>query len=238
MNINFNNFKARLLPLILLVFALGFIFYGSGLINSESQAANSSLPKIETEAGLAEVIYQRRSEREFSKNPLSKEEIAYLLWAGEGINIDGVSGPTRTSPSAGATNPLEIYLLAARVDGLEPGIYRYNTADHELELKREGDKGTELARAALGQRALEQAPAVLIVAANYERTTARYGERGIRYVQIEAGHAGQNISLMAEEQGLGSVIIGAFDDQEILEKLEIESAEPLLLIPVGEKYQE
>ena len=103
-----------------------------------------------------------------------------------------------------------------------------------MELKREGEKVRELGRAALGQRAITEAPAVLIVAANYEQTTARYGERGIRYVQIEAGHAGQNITLMAEEKGLKSVLIGAFEDEEVNDIIGTETGAPLLLIPVGE----
>ncbi len=233
MKINLKKLKVQFLIVVLLLVFLGLIFNIMSEINSEAQESYTGLPEIEQEEGIAEVIYQRQSEREFAQESLSQEDIGHLLWAGEGISVDGVSGPTRTSPSAGATNPLELYLLAENVEGLSPGIYKYNIEDHDLELKTEGEKARELGRAALGQRAVAEAPGVVIVAANYERTTSTYGERGIRYVHIEAGHAGQNICLMAEEKNLGSVIIGAFEDEGVKDIIGAEAAEPLLLIPVG-----
>ncbi len=202
-------------------------------IRSEEKEEQIELPEIAVEDELTELIYNRQSQREFADTPLSRDDVGRLLWAGEGITVDGVAGPTRSSPSAGATNPLELYLLASDVEGLTPGIYHYSTRDHELTLQAEGSRGGELAAAALGQPAAGEAPAVVIIAARYERTTGRYGERGLQYVQMESGHAAQNISLMAESEGMGSVIIGAFHDDEVRNIITTEQAEPLLLIPVG-----
>ncbi len=224
------------IPVLLLTFIViagAFFLLGGNNTTSQSLSNPSDLPPIDSEKGLANLIYYRQSERSFTNDPLSQEDIAYLLWAGEGITVDGVSGPTRSSPSAGATDPLELFILANNVEGLEKGVYRYSPEAHELTLAREGELGGDLAQAALGQTVIRDAPAVFIVAANYDRTTGRYGERGVKYVHFEGGHAGQNINLMAEERGLGGVIIGAFDNSSVKQIIGVEDEDPLLIIPIG-----
>ena len=174
-----------------------------------------------------ETLHQRRSQRDYKKGSLNQEQVSQLLWAASGKNLY-----RRTVPSAGATYPLEIYLVAGKVEGLEKGIYHYSPSSHTLERITDQDIRNRLSSASLGQGMIERAPINIIVAAGYGRTTAHYGQRGIRYVQMEVGHVGQNISLQAIALGLGTVMIGAFEDREVKEVLGIEE-DPLYVIPVG-----
>lgn len=184
-------------------------------------------PKEKGLTSIEETLNQRRSVRDYKKGPLSLEEISQILWAASGKNLY-----RRTSPSAGATYPLEIYLAAGEVEGLEPGLYQYSYSRHSLERIKEQDIRERLARATLGQGMIEEAPIDIIVAADYGRTTGHYGQRGIRYVHMEVGHVGQNISLQANALSLGTVMIGAFEDKQVKEILGIKE-EPLYIIPVG-----
>ena len=193
----------------------------------------AALPVPSIEAGsVAEALNRRESVRNFSDAAPGIEEAALLLWAAAGMKVEGETGPTRTAPSAGGAYPLEIYLLAGNIEGLDRGVYRYDPGLHGLQMLVAQDERTELAEAALGQSFIADAPLVIVLVAHYERTTGRYGERGERYVLIDAGHVSQNISLQAVELGLGSVIVGAFDDREVAEIISTEG-DPLLILPVG-----
>jgi len=174
-----------------------------------------------------EALQRRRSVRDYKKGALSLKEVSQLLWAGGGRNLY-----RRTAPSAGATYPLELYLVSGEIEGLDMGLYHYLVSRHSLEKIKEEDLRKRLCRASLEQRMIERAPATLIIAADYQRTTGHYGQRGVRYVHMEVGHMGQNISLQAVALNLGTVMIGAFQDKEIKEILGIEE-EPLYIIPVG-----
>jgi SagB-type dehydrogenase family enzyme len=201
-----------------------------------AQVANSiALPAPKTSGGepLQQLLRQRRSVREFQHAPLAINQIAQLLWAAQGITLpQGL----RTAPSAGALYPLELYIVALNAQSLDPGIYHYQPRQHQLTLHREGEYGKALARAAYGQTWMQQAGAVFVIAARYERTTVKYGKRGERYVHIEAGHAAENLFLQAEALGLGTVIVGAFYDDEVTNVLQLPAdVSPLLLMPVGFK---
>jgi SagB-type dehydrogenase family enzyme len=180
---------------------------------------------------LGQALARRRSVRAFTGQSLTLVEVATLLWAAQGR-----TGPEglRTAPSAGALFPLEIYLAVGNVEGLVPGVYRYVSAQHRLDQVAVGDTRRALARAALGQSWIADAPAILVVAAVYSRTTGKYGERGARYVAMEAGHAGQNVYLQSVALGLGTTVVGAFDDGRVKEVARLASDhEPLALYPVG-----
>jgi SagB-type dehydrogenase family enzyme len=124
--------------------------------------------------------------------------------------------------------------VAGIVDGLAPGVYRYIPAEHALVRVLEHDPRNELYTAALGQDAVNDAPAVLVIAAVYERTAGKYGGRADRYVHMEAGAAAQNIYLQAESLNLGTVFIGAFHDGQVKKALQLQGQEqPLGLLPVG-----
>ena len=188
-------------------------------------------PRRDSAISLEKALRSRRSVREFAAEPLELWQISQLAWAAQGI-----TGPDlqRRAPSAGALYPLDLYLVTGNVNGLPPGIYKYNLNDHELRLSVQSDIRRELCGAALSQASILQAAAVFAVSAVYKRTTAKYGDRGIRYVHMEAGHAAQNLLLQAAVLGLGAVLVGAFRDERVRQILllsEIES--PLYLIPVG-----
>jgi SagB-type dehydrogenase family enzyme len=184
-------------------------------------------PKEKGVTSIEEALNKRRSVRDYKRGPLSLEQVSQLLWAASGRNLH-----RRTAPSAGATYPLETYLVSGEVEGLIPGIYHYSFSGHSLEMTKEQDVRNRLSRAALGQEMIEEAPVNIIIAADYGRTTGHYGQRGNRYVHMEVGHVGQNVSLQAIALGLGTVMIGAFEDKQVQEVLGIKE-EPLYIIPVG-----
>ena len=180
-----------------------------------------------------EALMSRRSVRAFAAGGLDLGEVAQLLWAAQGISEAHPWG-LRTAPSAGALYPLEIALLAGDVRGLAPGVYRYLPHSHALRSVVDGDRRAALAKAALGQAWIAEAACALVLAAVYRRTASKYGERGERYVHMEAGHAGQNVYLQARALGLGTTMVGAFRDQEVHPVLGLESDEaPLAIMPIG-----
>jgi SagB-type dehydrogenase family enzyme len=127
-----------------------------------------------------------------------------------------------------------LYLVTGPGGELSAGLYQYDPAAHRIATWMEGDLRPELTGAALGQAAVSRAPTTVVICARYERTTGRYGERGIRYVHMEAGHAAQNLYLQAEALGLGGVVIGAFRDREVARILQLpEDEAPLYLMPIG-----
>jgi len=177
------------------------------------------------------LLAHRRSVRDFAATPLSLEELAHLLWAAQGVSSpEGL----RTAPSAGALYPLAVHLVAGNVKGLECGSYHYRPHAGELVLTAAGDRRQPLAAAALGQGCVSEAAAVLVLSAVFERTTQKYGQRGIQYVHMEVGHAAQNVYLAAGSLGLGTVMVGAFDDQGVKRAVPLEGSEvPLALMPLG-----
>ena len=187
-------------------------------------------PRLEGRVSVERALKARRSVRAFQTAPLTLGEISQLLWAAQGVT--GSAGH-RTAPSAGALYPLTLYLAVGKVSGLQPGVYRYDPADHSLVRTGEGDRRA-LVGAAAGQDWLEQAAAIVVISANPTRTTARYGARGQRYVHIEAGHAAENLSLQAAALGLGVTDVGTFDDAKVKRVMGLAAAEaPVLLLPIG-----
>ncbi len=192
-------------------------------------------PRLAGRMSVEEAILRRRSRRKFSVQPISLEELGQLLWAAQGIT-DGRTG-FRAAPSAGATYPLIIYVVVGEngVVGLEAGVYRYVPKNHSLILVRIGDYRRELCVECLGQECVLTAPVSIVIAADYGRTTSVYGERGrLRYVPMEAGHASENVYLQAEALGLGTVAVGAFDDEGVRRIIGCSPEEtPLYVMPVG-----
>jgi SagB-type dehydrogenase family enzyme len=183
-------------------------------------------PNIVGGTSLVESLAKRRSVRSYASTPLSVQQIGQLLWAAQGIT-QKLWG-RRTAPSAGALYPLETYVV------LSEGTYHYNPRRHELKQIIEGDRRRELQSAAFGQGAVGRASAVFVFAAVYERTSVKYGDRATRYVDIETGHACQNLLLQAAALGLVGVPVGAFLDERVAEVLRLENnTTPLYLVPVG-----
>jgi SagB-type dehydrogenase family enzyme len=182
-------------------------------------------PSLVGEKSLEEVIASRRSLREFADEPLSSSHISQLLWSAQGVTDPG---GLRTAPSAGALYPLEIYVA------LPDGAYHYLPHGHAVEPVSTSDLREGLCQAGLRQDALRQASAIFVIAAVYERTESKYGERAERYVHLEAGHATQNLLLQAVALELGAVPIGAFSDDSVQDVLGLPADHrPLYLIPVG-----
>lgn len=144
----------------------------------------------------------------------------------------------RTVPSAGALYPLEIYIVSGNVLELAQGVYRYLPWRHGLAKEVAGDRRAQLCLAALSQDFIEEAALVVTITAVYERTTWKYGKRGRRYVHMEVGHTAQNISLQAEALNLGTVVVGAFNDAEVRQLLNLpDEEEPLCIMPIGRKRE-
>jgi SagB-type dehydrogenase family enzyme len=132
--------------------------------------------------------------------------------------------------------PLEVYLVAGSVESLPDGVYKYVPETHDLRKVKDGDVRDQLAAAALDQAWVKEGAICIVIAAVYERTTAKYGERGVRYVHMEAGHAAQNICLQATALNLGTVTVGAFEDSRVSAITGMpENEAPLYLLPVGRK---
>ncbi len=187
-------------------------------------------PRLKGPQSVEEALLTRRSIRDFGTGALSLEETAQLLWATQGITGAG----RRAVPSAGALYPLEVGLVAGAVSGLAPGVYRYRPRGHALRPVCEGDLRAKLAAAAFGQSWIARSACALVVAAVYRRTTRKYGPRGERYVHMEAGHVGQNVYLQARALGLGTTMVGAFNDAEVQQLLGFGADEaPLAVLPVG-----
>ena len=193
-------------------------------------------PERQGKVSLEEALQSRRTVRRFAARKLTLAQVSQLLWAADGVNDPR---GLRTAPSAGATYPLELYLVAGErgVRDLAPGVYRYLPGGHALELTRPGDLRREVARACLHQTWMAEAPVMVIIAAEYRRCMARYGERGVRYTDMEAGAAAQNLFLQAEALGLAAGIVGAFQDRTLRDLLQLPSNhEPLLVMPVGYRH--
>jgi SagB-type dehydrogenase family enzyme len=188
-------------------------------------------PRLKGNVSLEEALIQRRSTRQYSDNPLSINDVSQLLWSAQGVtNERGF----RTAPSAGATFPLEIFIMANNITGLQKGIYHYNPFENTLELTHQKDVSSDVARASLSQSMIHEAGIVIIFGAIPERTTQRYDERGIRYVYNEVGHASQNVHLQAAALGLGTVVIGAYRDEEVEKILDLDpEIRVLYMMPVG-----
>ncbi|MCK4475201.1 MAG: SagB/ThcOx family dehydrogenase [Methanophagales archaeon] len=178
---------------------------------------------------LEEAMERRKSRRSFKRTTLTKKQLSQLIWS------------AGKAPSAGATYPLELYVAIGEecVEDIDAGVYHRSERGYlELEMHKEGDLREELAIACLSEMFIADAPVSFVIAVEYERTTRRYGDRGIRYVHIEVGHVSQNIYLQCEALGLATVAIGAFYDAEVARVLSLpEEHKPIYVMPMGEHAQ-
>lgn len=190
-------------------------------------------PSTVGKQSLEALLQQRRSVRAYRATALNLSELGQILWAAQGItDPEG----RRTAPSAGALYPLELYVAIGKVEGLTPALYHYRAEEHELSKVADGDLRKTLANAALRQSWLAKAAVVVAFTAVYGRTTSKYGKRGIRYVDMEVGHAAQNLFLQADALGLSTVVVGAFDDGKLALALQLpKDTKPLVLMPVGKR---
>lgn len=209
---------------LLLTFILSFMNRAAGG-EENMEKMNLPGPKLKGDVSVEETIARRRSVRSYSSRKLRDQEISQLLWACQGTTG---TGRFRAAPSAGALYPLEVYLVK------DDGIFLYIPEKHRLEKKSGKNAKGDLAKAAWGQAFINEAPVNIVICAVYERVTSRYGERGIRYTDIEVGHAAENVHLQAVSLGLGSCPVGAFNDSAVTKILNLSKNEkPIYIIPIG-----
>jgi SagB-type dehydrogenase family enzyme len=199
-------------------------------------ATKIELPKPEyTGMTVEEALKKRRSIRNYSTKPISKAQLSQLLFAAQGVTEKMYGKALRTAPSAGALYPFEVYIIANNVQDLPQGIYHYSVLDHALELVKSGDFRGQIIEAGLSQRTLGDAGVTFILSAIFDRVRYKYGERGCRYVYMEAGHISQNIYLQAVSLGLDSVCAGAFSDEKVNKLIDVDGWKEavIYLHPVG-----
>ena len=193
---------------------------------------------IDVNMKLVEAMENRRSLRRYSDKPLTLEELSFLLWCTQGVKRISHNVTFRMVPSAGARHAFETYILMNRVDGLSPGLYRYLALDHKLqEVEICEEIADKLVDACLGQTFIKNSAVTFIWVAVAYRMTWRYGERGYRYMFLDAGHVAQNLYLAAEGIGCGTCVIGAYDDDAVNRLLGIDGKEQfaIYLAAVGKK---
>ncbi len=190
-----------------------------------------ALPRVEASTELERCISARRSTRRFSGAPLGLEALARLLFFTYGRTDP--RGLFRAVPSGGALYPLELYVLALRVEGLEPGVYHYGVGAGELDVVRPGVGLAELKAVINWQGVdIDNACLALIFGASFLRTTEKYRDRGYRMVLMEAGEAAQNLGLLAASMGLGACLLGGFNDDRLSELLDVDGVDEAPLLPV------
>ncbi|MCG7855075.1 MAG: SagB/ThcOx family dehydrogenase [Methanoregulaceae archaeon] len=180
---------------------------------------------------LRKAIENRRSVRRYLRDPLSLEELSYLLWCTQGIvQVVDPYYTLRNVPSAGGRHSFETFLLINRVDGVKPGLYRYLSFSHRL-LEMDTSPGIidRVMDACLGQAFVRNSAVTFLWACVVYRMAWRYAERAWRLVHLDAGHVGQNLYLAAEQIGCGTCAMGAFDDQQMADLLGIDGIEEFVI---------
>ncbi len=222
----------RCWPGKVLVLCVYFTAWGS-VMAEPNEPVKLPKPELTGKQSVELLLQQRRSVRSYQKSSLNLAEVGQLLWSAQGVtSAQGL----RTAPSAGALYPLQLFVVVGEVNDLSPGIYQYTPEEHSLLKTSNGDSRKLLQKAALDQSCIGDAAIIFVFTAIYQRTTWKYGERGVRYVHMEVGHAGQNLFLQAQALRLGTVVVGAFDDDKVRKVLNLDGdMQPLSLMPVGRK---
>lgn len=192
------------------------------------------IPELsERAAVLYHLLNNRKSRRKYTEEPLAIEELSYLLWAIEGVKENRGKFSFRTTPSGGARHPLDVYIFAHKVEGLNVGLYRYLPVEHELVLERQGDDSVALDEALNGQ--FWNAACVVMWAAVPYRSEWRYGKAAYKLVALDTGHSCQNLYLACESLGLGTCAIGAYDQERLDAYLGLDGEEMFAIYaaPVG-----
>ena len=202
-------------------------------------------PRHDGKISVEKALNERRSIRQYSEDSLSISEISQILWSAQGITQKIKEPPSmrygrkriggyRTAPSAGALYPIELYIAVGKVKGLPQGLYKYNPLQHTIIKVLKGDKRNDLSKAALNQSCVRRGAVSIIIFGVYKRTALKYGKRAEQYVLIECGAVSQNIYLQSYALGLGTVYVGAFNDDSIKSVLKTpEDEHPLGIMPIG-----
>lgn len=185
---------------------------------------------------LEEAIFQRKSTRAYREEPITLKELSQLLWSCAGASVDGLTGPTRVYPSAGGIYPIEIYVAVSKVKNLAPGVYSYQWQDHTLIPLKEGNFNKELSAACLNQPWVNTAAVNFIFLADKSKVGSRYGKRGQDlFLALDVGTSCENLHLQAESLGLGTIMIGAFQNERVKKILDLTRHDVFCIMPVGRK---
>lgn len=207
------------------------------LYKTYPEAERTSLPQPGDNQGLLteDAIRERRSERDYTGDPMTLDQLSRLLAHSGGITGERWGRALRAAPSAGALYPIEVYPVVHDVEGLEAGLYHYAVESHELELLRAEDLRGSIVRRGLMQGFLGEANVVLVFTAIFQRLRWKYEERSYRYALLETGHLGQNAYLAATSMGLGACAVGAFLDDSLNDLLGVDGQQEaaLHMVAVG-----
>lgn len=179
-----------------------------------------------TDINLRKAIDERKSERVFLDDPMTLNELTYLCWATQGVKEFEQGETFRTAPSAGARHAFETYLVVNNVEGVDKGLYRYLSLGHKLGvLSRSEEIGDQIANATLQPELIQTSAASFIWTAVAARMTWRYGDRGYRYIHLDAGHVGQNLYLGAMAVNCSVCTSAAFNDDDFNRVLRLDGVE-------------
>ena len=227
--------NARIVVTLALLGVLVAFHPGFTQENSRDDPMSTSIelptPTLKGDMSLEEALSLRRSRRNLVSGSLTIQQVSQILWAAQGITA---KGRYRTAPSAGALYPIELYAVVVDIEGLAQGMYHYSPQEHSLLQRMEGPLAKKVAKAALGQEPLKDAALIIVITAEIERTSWKYGDRADRYVAQETGAVAQNIYLQVESLGLSTVFIGAFYDEKVQKALEITET-PMAILPIGHR---
>jgi len=201
-------------------------------------------PQLDGPCSIEKTLATRRSIRDFRNVPMSLSMLSQLVWAAQGVTRKEDApqgwmwgpwpGGKRTAPSAGAMYPLELYVVAGNVEGLKPGIFKYQSQTHGLAVVSEGNRRSQMSTRGPGQKWIEGAPVLFVVAGVPARLEPRFGDRSARYLHFEVGHVVENICLQAVALGLGGTVVGSFVDAVVKQIVGMpEEESPLAIVPVG-----
>jgi SagB-type dehydrogenase family enzyme len=222
----------NLLCMYIISFLLCCSIQNDDTIMNDTTIVRLPEPERSGTISIEQTLQKRRSIRSYSDERITLQEISQLVWAAQGIT-DERSG-FRTAPSAGATFPIEIYLIVTGIGDVVDGVYRYNTKEHALAKKNDGDLRQSLFEVSLRQPSIVNAPVVMVITGVLERTEQRYGQRALRYMYMEAGHVAQNVYLQGVALNIGTVVIGAFQDEGVSRIMALRDGEyPLYIMPLG-----
>ena len=233
--------KLVIICLVIILIGVSSAYYFSGsnktTHNNRHVIGTVSLPAPQLTGNLSveAAIQNRRSVRHYSNESVTLGNVSQILWSAQGIT--DTQYQLRAAPSAGQVYPLEVYVIAGpNVTGLKQGVYQYEPSNNTLEMFMNGDLRGDLSTIADGQPWVKQAPLDILITGDNQKMMDKYPDKdlSIRFVDLEAGHAGENIYLQAESLGLVTVSLGSFDSNQLSQKFELPSNEtPLYIFPIG-----
>ncbi|MCF8056129.1 MAG: SagB/ThcOx family dehydrogenase [Desulfocapsa sp.] len=189
------------------------------------------------EENISPLLQNRRSLRRYSQEAIPLQDLAFMLWASQGITALSGNYSFRTVPSGGALYPVETYVSVHAVEGLVTGLYHFDVENFALDRLSGVDSAEAVASACLNQRFMARSATTFLWSGVFRRCMSKYGNRGMRYILLDAGHICQNILMAAEATGNGGCPVAAFFDDEVNALLGLDPAEESVIYAasVGKK---